>query len=523
MLLFTAFITLPLIQPVRAGTFSDVNNNDWFYPYVEEMTAHGYVDPGQYYRPQDYLTRAEMTKLMTLAFNLEAHTSDATTFKDTPDSAWYSKYTTILSSQNIINGYIDEKGNPTGYFGPGDFVTREQAAKIIVLSSKLNANANEALPFYDVQQNQWSYSYIFALYDAGIINGYPDNGFHPHEFINRAEIAAIISKTIAKDHPPENIPRDTSLNNLIQTFQNIRTATVFPVQGKTINDIESGFGPRIQNSTGLYDWHRGIDIDAALGTPVVSIMDGEFLKINEFDDGGTTVTVKHRFPAPVRYKDKELDYYYTLYMHLDGIATKLSDAQEKDEHPQIAKGEQIGTVGHSGSSVDHLHLDLRIGTYCSLEYQLANPTFDCAKNFIFDPHMNPMYLFSTPVPAINLELPATLSKNQDTTMRFTSPDEQLLLNRIEYFLGDNNTGQITASHILDYNQRTGYNPASNASLDIQDKLKPYVSPVIFTDKSDTFAMDIVIPKEFVKDLHGNHSYLTVKDIWNNSKSIEWDW
>ncbi|HLP24954.1 MAG TPA: hypothetical protein VK477_04705, partial [Acidobacteriota bacterium] len=58
--------------------------------------------------------------------------------------------------------------------------------------------------------------------------------------------------------------------DIVNAFTTIRTATNFPVEGKTFNDIEETFGPRRQPSlSGSYDWHRGIDIDGAGGENIL--------------------------------------------------------------------------------------------------------------------------------------------------------------------------------------------------------------------------------------------------------------
>ena len=61
---------------------------------------------------------------------------------------------------------------------------------------------------------------------------------------------------------------------------------------------------------------------------------------------------------------------------------------------KISKGQLIGYAGASGTAVSpHLHLDLRVGTSCSLEYQLNNPTKSCA-SYGFDPHMHPYLMLN---------------------------------------------------------------------------------------------------------------------------------
>ena len=48
-------------------------------------------------------------------------------------------------------------------------------------------------------------------------------------------------------------------------------STVFLVAGKTIDDVDSTFGPRHQHSTDRYDFHRGIDVDGTQGDNVLAL------------------------------------------------------------------------------------------------------------------------------------------------------------------------------------------------------------------------------------------------------------
>lgn len=85
---------------------------------------------------------------------------------------------------------------------------------------------------------------------------------------------------------------------LSDVFPSLHGASVWPVANSTHDDIESTFGPRIKPSTDAYDWHRGIDIDAPLGAPVLAATSGTLWNVTEYDDGGTTVVLKHTLPTP---------------------------------------------------------------------------------------------------------------------------------------------------------------------------------------------------------------------------------
>ncbi|MGH9385183.1 MAG: M23 family metallopeptidase [Vicinamibacterales bacterium] len=311
-------------------------------------------------------------------------------------------------------------------------------------------------------------------------------------------------------------------DGLRNAFTSIRTQTAWPVVVASLDNITSTFGPRIRISTMAYDWHRGIDIDAPLGAPVVAAADGTLYNVTTYADGGLTVVLRHAFASPVVYKGKTLTYYYTFHMHLSGVAQKLLDADAAGQKPAVAKGEAIGSVGHSGSAVDdHLHFEVRVGTSCSLEYQLANPASSCA-GWGFDPHMHPLWMF----PPLALDQKLTITRqptsNADGWARYESNDDNPMLNRVELKIVEKKSKKVVASHVLDFNERLGFDATSTAALDTPNQSKPYMSPILFGNAT-RYTTDIVMPALFVGRYYGSRyqSTLTATDIWNRAVSAVW--
>ncbi|MBT6068549.1 peptidoglycan DD-metalloendopeptidase family protein [Candidatus Peregrinibacteria bacterium] len=98
--------------------------------------------------------------------------------------------------------------------------------------------------------------------------------------------------------------------------------------------------------------HPAVDIKAPAGTPVLSIANGIVTKIADQAYGfGLHVVVKH---LNVPTEDGKTQTLYSSYSHMERI-----DIAEGDT---VEKGEQIGTVGSTGTStVDHLHFQLDRG------------------------------------------------------------------------------------------------------------------------------------------------------------------
>jgi murein DD-endopeptidase MepM/ murein hydrolase activator NlpD len=314
------------------------------------------------------------------------------------------------------------------------------------------------------------------------------------------------------------------VTEITTAFAALRAEALWPVEGGVFDAMTSTFGPRIKASTGTHDWHRGIDLDAPEGTPVRAPIDGVFFGLRNYPDGGLTVILRHAFPTPVNYQGKSLSHYYTFYMHLSSVDLALQEAAAAGQTPAVPRGYHLGAVGHSGSALDdHLHWELRVGSPYSLEWQLQNPTSQYGYNqFGFDPHMHPMFL-AVPYTAHGMGLTLLKKPGKTTgTVRFSSNDDQPLLNRILVQVKRRSDNRIMATHTLDLNQRTGYDATSTAALDTVNTTRPYLAPQPFGTLSP-YVTDLMIPPTFVGSYTGT-KYLTtvlVHDIWGRSTQIAW--
>ena len=110
-----------------------------------------------------------------------------------------------------------------------------------------------------------------------------------------------------------------------------------PIRGGIITSF---FGMRTNPFSGLFTFHGGIDIEAAIGTDVMASRDGVVVAAGTDREYGNYVELKHA------------DGYKTFYGHLDRILVQLNQA--------IASGMIIGKVGNTGLSTGpHLHFEVR--------------------------------------------------------------------------------------------------------------------------------------------------------------------
>ncbi len=112
---------------------------------------------------------------------------------------------------------------------------------------------------------------------------------------------------------------------------------VKPVKGI----ITSGFG-QVRTLGGNISVHKGIDIKAKIGTPVVAPADGKVVASGRFFGLGNAVVIHHGSRV------------FSVFLHLSKIIKKAGR--------YVRKGEVIGLVGNTGlSTAPHLHWGVRVG------------------------------------------------------------------------------------------------------------------------------------------------------------------
>ncbi len=103
--------------------------------------------------------------------------------------------------------------------------------------------------------------------------------------------------------------------------------------------VSSRYGYRRHPMWGTSVFHRGIDISAPFGTPVLSAAPGVVTEIRRDPQLGLSVHMDHR------------EEYSTVYAHLQEAMVSVGD--------RVEAGQQIGAVGSTGFSTGpHLHFEI---------------------------------------------------------------------------------------------------------------------------------------------------------------------
>jgi hypothetical protein len=115
--------------------FEDYDLDAWYAPYIsyayEAGWIEGYADGSL--RPEHYVTREEAVKIIMLSqFSEEEIQMGTLDFVDVSPGEWFTSFVSFGARKGFFEGYLDADGNRMGVFGVNNYLTRGEAAKIVV-------------------------------------------------------------------------------------------------------------------------------------------------------------------------------------------------------------------------------------------------------------------------------------------------------------------------------------------------------------------------------------------------------
>ena len=113
-----------------------------------------------------------------------------------------------------------------------------------------------------------------------------------------------------------------------------------PIHNEELNRLASGYGMRLHPILKVRKMHTGIDFSATKGTPIYATGDGVVKEVKtEFGGYGKFIVIDHGFGFTSRYA------------HMNDFTVRVGQ--------KVKRGDQIGTVGSTGSSTaPHVHYEV---------------------------------------------------------------------------------------------------------------------------------------------------------------------
>ncbi|MET3696782.1 lysophospholipase L1-like esterase [Bacillus oleivorans] len=116
-------IPMTMNIPENPG-FKDVSEDHPHYMAIAKLVEAGVFSKAETFNPEAPLTRAQLAKIVTIAFQVKAG-DRAASFTDVREGYWAKPYIEILASNGYLSGYTN------GRFGIGDSTTRAQFTAVV--------------------------------------------------------------------------------------------------------------------------------------------------------------------------------------------------------------------------------------------------------------------------------------------------------------------------------------------------------------------------------------------------------
>ncbi len=181
---------LLLSTPGLSAQAADDTTGHWCQEEMDAFAQLGILsgDGSGRMRPNAPVTRAEFVKLLNGVFGFQP--TGAASFTDAAPDSWYSGH----AAAGIRAGYLS--GYPDGTFRPGNPITRQEAAKMVVFVLNESVSAGKTTFVDDSQISSWARGYVKAAAALDVLGGYPDGTFRPHNHITRAETVKLLSNAV---------------------------------------------------------------------------------------------------------------------------------------------------------------------------------------------------------------------------------------------------------------------------------------------------------------------------------------
>lgn len=172
--------------------FDDLAGVEWADDAIGYMAQRkvvaGYGD-GKFY-PNDYVTREEFVKMVVVLTELN-QSGDIPDFEDVNEDDWYYKFVNIAYSNGIIKGHSDKVFGAGNNITRQDIavILHNLAQKGIVTLEK----TKDAVVFKDNDNiSDYATDAVNTLSAAGIINGFSDGRYMPESYATRAEATLML-------------------------------------------------------------------------------------------------------------------------------------------------------------------------------------------------------------------------------------------------------------------------------------------------------------------------------------------
>lgn len=209
-----------------------------------------------------------------------------TNFQDLSEDHWAYESINLMVEKDILEGFSD------GTFRPEKPITREQFAKVLVLSLNLNLENPDVQTFSDIPKTHWAYQYIETA--KKFLTGYSSSGklfFKGSELAVREDMAVAIVLAKGLNNDVLDLTVLDSYKDKDKISPKLRNYIAIAIKNKIMEGYDNGnFGAQntltraeactLINKAGIIsnDEKVVVEVPAAVEAPKASVGSGAYNK-----------------------------------------------------------------------------------------------------------------------------------------------------------------------------------------------------------------------------------------------------
>lgn len=321
-----------MIISTSASSYKDVGNDKYYSDSIKKLTTYGIVSgfDGNF-RPEDNLTRAEFSKIISLISGLEDQVQNNLGFKkfnDVDISHWGTGYINTVANNKLIIGYTD------GSFRPEKNVTYAEAVTVILRA--LNYSS------LDLGDN-WPMAYVAKADALGLTNNLK---YNQNDTITRGDLCLVIDRALQTE-------LNTSTSKLISKLDVTLTDEVLLIATK--KEDTSLAIDEVRTNIGIYKMTNSCPTFSALSkAKLILNKDNEIIGLEDIVVPKSSTTTVDRIVNGEIYCEngtnfKKLGISDSTYVYYDGIISNFGTQKSF-----IEEGSAVAFLYDKAGNIEYL-------------------------------------------------------------------------------------------------------------------------------------------------------------------------